>query len=345
MTKNPRSPLLCYLTIAFLYFSLSNSCFGQRTIIRGYASVTGSYQRDSLNASLGEQVLFITSQINDRMSFLGESVFKFSPASPTTFDVSIERIIMKYNFYGNHSILAGKVHTPISFWNYTYHHGVVFTPTIDRPLFFAADIIPFHTTGAGLQAANLGPHKIGYDFFVGNGIGSTDLKDNDKRKSVTAAIRFRPILKVKEFTVALHYYNDAIAKGAKMHDGGINGYKTNQQVWTGSAVYFGEKYEAIVEGITEKNHTDTTGTKHTNAAYVYAGMRIKDKLVPYLKLDGIHYQKGQLLFPEGHNIFSFIAGVRYELNYLSVLKFEFEHVNTEVIKAFDKASLQWSVGF
>lgn len=345
MCRYFQTKFLFWSIVVFSNFPLVNSCFSQTTVIRGYASVTGSYQRDSLNVALGEQVLFITSQISDRMSFLGESVFKFSNKSPTDFDVSIERIIMKYNFHSNHSIIAGKIHTPVSYWNYTYHHGVVFTPTIERPLFFAANIIPFHSKGAGVQAANLGAHKFGYDFFIGSGIGSSDIKDNDNRKSLTAAIRFRPILKVKEFTMGFHYYNDYISKGAKMHHGSINRFNTKQHIWTASLVYFGEKFEAITEGITEYNRTDTTGSKHITAAYAYAGVRIKDKLVPYIKADAMHYQKGQLLYPEGQNLFSIIAGMRYELNYLSVLKLEFEHLNRQVANSYNSLSLQWSVGF
>ena len=123
----------------------------QRTQIRGFVDALAYYQNGKVNFGLGEQDLFITSEINERLSFLGETVFKFSPESPTDFNISVERIILKYNYTGNHSVLLGKHHTPVNYWNDTYHHGRVFFPTIDRPLLFALGIIPLHTTGVSLQ--------------------------------------------------------------------------------------------------------------------------------------------------------------------------------------------------
>src|SRR5918993_5682162 len=128
----------------------------QTTVIKGFVDVNAIFRNDKLSFNLGEQDLFITSELNDRFSFLGESVFRFSGASPTTFDVSIERVVLKYNFSGNHNLLLGKHHTPINYWNDTYHHGRVFFPTIGRPLLFAANIFPWHTTGISLQGQNLG---------------------------------------------------------------------------------------------------------------------------------------------------------------------------------------------
>jgi hypothetical protein len=83
-------------------------------------------------------------------------------------------------------LLVGKHHTPVNYWNYTYHHGRVFFPTIERPLLFEAEIIPLHTNGISLQGQNLGSAKFGYDVMIGNGLGSSDITDNDNRKSITA---------------------------------------------------------------------------------------------------------------------------------------------------------------
>ncbi len=347
-----KSLIMKAVCIVAMFCWTSSKCICQITqslIMRGYASITATYQNDTSNFGLGEQVLFFTSQISDRTTILAESVFKFSPGSPTSYNVSIERIILKSNIFGNHNLLIGKQHTPVSYWNYTYHHGVVFSPTIDRPLFFAAEIIPLHTTGIGLQAANLTQYKIGYDFLVGNGIGASEVKDNDKRKSITAAFRLHPIPTGigKELTLGMCYYNDVIARGAKMHDGSINHYKTNQQIGTASFSYFGSHFEGIAEGIAEYNHTDTMGTQKTTAGYLYAGIRFSDtsKLVPYLKADYIHYEKGEIFHMDGSNVFSLIAGIRYEINYLSVLKLEFQHSNNDLTGAANKVALQWSVGF
>lgn len=312
------------------------------TQIRGFIDGTTTYQKGQLSFGFEEQDLFITSQLTDRISFLGESVFKFSPSSPTDFDVSIERVIFKYNYSGNNNLLFGKHHTPINYWNDTYHHGRVFYPTIYRPLLFDANIVPLHTTGVSLQGQNLGDLKFGYDFMVGNGLGSTDIQDNDKNKSVTAAIHFKP---VDGLRIGTSYYRDIVAKGAMVHGfTEATTHQVNQSLYTGSVAYFGKKFEVLAESTLAYNHTDTTGTKLTTASYIYAGVRIKDKIVPYAKLERLNYQQGEVYYHK-NNTTSFIGGIRYEISYLAVLKLEYEHDNQEIGGRTNKITAQFAIGF
>src|SRR4030081_2200813 len=102
------------ITVALLFSTAILKA--QDTQIKGFVEANTSYQNGKLNFGFGEQDLFITSRVTDRLSFLGETVFKFSPGSPTLFDVSVERIVLKYNYFGNHNILVGKHHTPINYW-------------------------------------------------------------------------------------------------------------------------------------------------------------------------------------------------------------------------------------
>ena len=113
----------CIITLGLLLIRTVSSA--QETQIRGFADFGTNYTKElpnnqiaddaQVNFILGEQDLFITSDISDRLSFLGETVFKYVAASPTRFDISIERIIMKYNIKGNHNILFGKHHTPVNY--------------------------------------------------------------------------------------------------------------------------------------------------------------------------------------------------------------------------------------
>ena len=226
-TKIPKAVFFYWLICCS--FLLSTRAFSQNTTIKGFADVLASYDKKT-SFGFDEQDLFITSQLNDRFSFLGESVFKYDKSAASNFTVSIERIIVKYNYYGNHNIILGKVHTPINYWNDTYHHGRVFYPTIGRPLLFSAEIIPLHTTGVNFQGHDLGNLKFGYDFMIGNGLGSSPVEDNDKYKSITAAVHLKPIEKMR---IGASYYNDVVSKGATVEGKTIN-WKVNQQLITGS---------------------------------------------------------------------------------------------------------------
>ncbi|MCW3113943.1 MAG: hypothetical protein JWR18_2339 [Segetibacter sp.] len=335
-----KNKLLNYVFFILLFLVTQHS-FAQKTVIRGFVDVLANYEKGKFGFGLGEQDLFITSELNDRISFIGESVFKFSVSSPTQFNVSIERVVFKYNFYGNHNLLVGKVHTPVNYWNYTYHHGRVLFPTIERPLLFSADIIPLHNTGIGLQGQNFGPQKFGYDLFVGNGIGASEINDNDNRKSVTAGVHISPR---DGLTVGVSYYNDEVAKGAHMHEGRTNLYDVKQSLYSGSVAYFGKKFELLAEGTLGNNYSDTTGSKGTFAGYLYAGIKIKEKLVPYIRFDNITYKSGEVYY-RNNNLAAAIAGLRYEINYLSVVKLEFKHSYAEIGGKSDRVSAQFAIGF
>ncbi len=327
-------------SVGIICFLLSMQLFGQNTTIRGFADTGFSVLDDKFSFYLGEQDLFITSELNDRISFLGETVFKFDFGSSTEFSVGVERIILKYNYKGNHNILIGKHHTPINYWNDTYHHGRLFFPTIDRPLLFAAGIVPLHTLGIGFQAQNLGNLRFGYDVMIGNGIGSTEVLDNDQHKSWTAAVHIKPVDKLR---LGASYYNDVISKGADAHHHVVD-WQVNQQLLTGSVAYFGKKYELLTEFTLALNHTDTTGTAVSNIMYLYGGYRLTEKWIPYFRIDYLKYGEGEIYF-DNDNTTAFLLGLRYQINYLAVVKLEYQVENFENNESINRIKAQIAVGF
>jgi|SRR6185437_1163964 len=327
--------------ICLVIFSASPKVsIGQDTQIKGFIDFLTTYSNKKASFGFDEQDLFITSVLSNKISFLGESVFKFNPASATDFSVSVERVIIYYNLKGNNNLVFGKVHTPINYWNDTYHHGRVFYPTIERPLLFAADIIPLHTVGVGFKGNDLGSSKFGYDLFIGNGLGSTEVLDNDKYKSITAAIHIIPVGKLR---LGISWYNDVVSKGANV-EGKIINWKVNQNLFTASVSQFGKKFEVLAESTAGINYTDTTGSRTTFASYIYAGYKVKDKIIPYIRFDDLHYQNGEIFYNK-NNTTSIVAGVRYEINYLAVLKIEYQYQHSELFNYTNKVTAQFAIGF
>lgn len=319
---------------------ISGNLYSQNTSIKGFVDVRTAVEKSKLSFGLGEQDLFITSELSDRFSFLGESVFKFDAESHTQFSVSIERIVVKYNFSGNHNILIGKHHTPLNYWNDTYHHGRLFFPTIDRPLLFAAEIIPLHTSGVSIQGHDLGKAKFGYDLMLGNGLGSSEITDNDKFKSISAAVHVKPVDRLR---IGASYYYDIISKGANIHDRMIS-KKVNQHLLSGSVAYFGKKIEVLTEATAGSNKTDSTGNKHTLGAYFYGGYKVTRDLTPYFRWDRVHYQQGELFFMK-NNAWAFLVGLRFQINFLAVIKLEYQHQHMETTGTGNKVTAQVAIGF
>ncbi len=342
-------PIFVLLLVGLLLGTAQQS-LAQRTQIRGFVDVVSYYQNGKLNFGLGEQDLFITSEISQRLSFLGETVFKYSFDSPTSFDISVERIILKYNYSGNHSILIGKHHTPINYWNDTYHHGRVFFPTVDRPLLFSQYFIPLHTTGISLQGQNLGRLRFGYDAMLGNGLGSGDIEDNNVFKSLTLAVHVKP---TNGLRIGASFYHDVISKGSTIHNhsGGSNIIalnRINQDILTGSLVYndsvFHKKFELLAESSMAMNRSDSLGTQRAIASYAYAGLRVTDKVIPYIRIDDILYNNREVYFMD-NNTRSYVGGVRYEINYLAVVKLEYQHTKSHMHSDSDNIIFQIAVGF
>ncbi len=339
MTRS-KLPLILFLTLCTCIYS-GKKLQAQNTQIKGFVAATAYAADDGkIGFGIGEQDLFITSELNEHISFLGETVFKYVPSSPTEFNVSVERIIMKYNFKGNHNFLIGKHHTPTHYWNDTYHHGRVFFPTVERPLMFAALTLPIHTTGISLRGLNLGKSKFGYNLMIGNGIGSTEIADNDKYKSVTAEMHIKPRDKMQ---VGVSYYQDVISAGAEDH-GRVFAEKINQHLYTATIAQFGSTFELLAEATWATNKAESTGLVKSFTSYAYAGVRLNSNWIPYIRYDYLKYDDSEIYYKKD-DIKSMIVGLRYEVTYLVVLKMEYQHQNSEVNGQTDIVNTQIAIGF
>lgn len=327
------------LVSSVLWMCCSQNMNSQNTKIRGFVDIGSRYDDDKVSFDFGEYDLFITSELNENFSFLGETVFRYN-REDKAFEVGIERAIINYNYQGNHNILIGKQHTPIIYWNETYHHGRVFFPTVGRPLLFESDIIPLHTTGIAFQGQNLGKLKFGYNVLVGNGLGSEDITDNDKYKSVTTAIHIKPADKLQ---VGATFYYDIISEGAQIHHYIVD-EKTRQQLYTGSLAYFGSTFEVLAEATFMNNNTDSRGNNKSLATYLYSGYRIRDKWVPYIRLDYLDYKNSDPYLDNSDTV-SVVTGLRYEVNYLIVVKLEYQHEDQKVVGSLNKLTAQLAIGF
>ena len=91
----------------------------------------------------------------------------------------MERARLKYEYREWLSVIVGKMHTPVNYWNDVYHHGRLWFPVIDRPRSFGTSV-PIHTLGLRLQGQNIGKLRFGYDLVIGNGMSSNDVTDGSR---------------------------------------------------------------------------------------------------------------------------------------------------------------------
>jgi hypothetical protein len=320
-----------------LVFGLSVSlAYGQkpRTQFNGFGHIEhqfdpGEGHEKSANFTIGEHDFFVTSAINNKISFLGEYVIRFNSNSATTFLPSIERSFLKFNYYKNHNIIVGKVHTPVNYWNDVYHHGRLFFPVIERPIAFS-HLVPLHTTGVQFQGQNLGDANFGYDIVYGNGISSSDGLPNEWLPSITAAVHFKP---KPNFRIGASYYHSLVRNAVRgSHVGHLNPrnveytgpiYKGDVRfnLFSASAAYFGDKVEVLDEFSYNHTQSDSLGGANNFSNFLYAGYRINEKSVPFIQVDFMHISRADL-YTYPYNVSQIAIGYRHEFTPYVNLKVE-----------------------
>jgi opacity protein-like surface antigen len=295
--------------------------------------------QDATNSyfSLGEQDFFVTSKLSKRISFLGETVVRYDSKSPSYFIPSIERMQIKFDYFKNHSLVVGKIHTPVNYWNDTYHHGRIFFPTIDRPYAFTY-LVPIHTLGLRLQGQNLGALRFGYDIVSGNGISSTDFTNPGLNSSFLAGVHFKP---VDNLRIGVSYYYDFIENNfSGVHSGHAGSahsvpattFKGNVdfELFSASISYFGNKFEVLNEFALNKTRTDTLGIALNYSNFIYLGYRIKDKFTPLVAFDFVEIAEKELHVTRTAKN-KMVLGFKYEFSPMMNLKFHAERYSTHAL--------------
>jgi hypothetical protein len=324
------------ITIIFLiYGSISLKAQEKSTRFNGFGhSEYTLVNKDSIDSyfSLGEHDFFVTSNLSKRISFLGEYVFRFNTKSATSFLPSIERSFVKFNYYKGHSIIGGKIHSPVNYWNDVYHHGRVFFPVIDRPFAFSY-MIPLHTLGLQVQGQNLGKLGFGYDFVFGNGISSSDAFQGAFSPSYTAAVHIKPIDGMR--LGISHYYNRLDQNTSGAHIGhlitpgntGAPNYKgpVDFNLSCVSMAWFGKRFEFLNEYAYNTSRTDSLGEAYNFSNFTYLGYRINEKSIPFILVDYLRIADNDLHVFKNEQL-KLAVGYRHEINYLVNVKIQAEHI-------------------
>jgi hypothetical protein len=334
---------------------LPSLALSQNTQIKGFANVNlnSTLRSDSTDANqsfvLGQYDLFITSQVSEEISFLGESVFEYDEGEG--FVIDLERVILKYDINDHYSISMGKFHSPLGYWNNRYHHGTVLQPTINRPNSVAFEdeggILPIHETGAQFNAENFGARNWGLNVAVSNGIAGNAISDWNNKKSVMTNVHFEPR---EDFKVLFSSYHEKfnlkdIQIDSDSNSDSIRSGNNRLMVFNTSVAYMSpsSKLEFIAEYFHIINTLNSENSKKTQTGIIYAGYKLA-KITPYLTYDFSLYDRGQAYYKE-NNSSALTFGLRHQFNNLSVVKLEYCMSKTDLTSNSQGIKLQFAVGF
>lgn len=319
-----------------------------RTILRGFLNVDyltgGNNTGHKSGFYLGQYDLYITSRVTDRISFLGETVFEFDDVKQD-FGVDVERAAMQFALTDHLRLTAGKVHTPIGYWNNAYHHGLVMQPTIARPqvVQFEDDggPLPIHTLGLQFSGRDLSDAHLGFDLLVGNGLGNRPMPDDvNDSQAISAAVHSQVTTSLR---VGLSGYRDRLASGSSTLRGGILSDPMTQTIAGGFVSYFDDRAEAVLEGHGISN--ESAGRTTTSPGwFFYGGLRVTEKLVPYVLHDDLRLADNDPYYFSEHTRRE-ILGLRYEQASTAVYKLEVRSIDRVIAARATELAAQVAVAF
>ena len=122
-------------------------------------------ERDVLEGFLvGQLVGHGNAELSQRLSLFGELS---ATARETAYSIEVERIILRYHFIDALKLSVGRYHTPNSYWNTAYHHGLWLQTSVARPelIKVGGTFLPVHFVGA-MAEGDIGTAKRQIDHWT-----------------------------------------------------------------------------------------------------------------------------------------------------------------------------------
>jgi hypothetical protein len=270
---------------------------------------------------VGQLVGHGNAHMSERVSFFGEAS---ATARPDGYAFEIERAILRYDFADALKLSVGRYHTPISYWNTAYHHGLWLQTSVARPeiIKVGGRFMPVHFIGLLAEGMlNTGVTSFSYEVGVGNGRGSNlarggDAGDVNRSRATLAAARLRPF----DYGLQLggSIYMDRVPAATTSLDERIT---SAHLVWDRGAP------ELIAEYAWVRHEPDAGSAFMSEGWYAHAGYRLGGpfyRFKPYLRAERLDANAADPVFTgvvEDYR--ASVAGLRYDFDAFASIKGEY----------------------
>jgi hypothetical protein len=286
----------------------------------------------------GQFVLHLNSALSSKVSFFSELSFTARPDAGTGtppapgFNFEVERSIIQFQQNDYFKASFGRYHTPINYWNETFHHGAWLQTTISRPemVQFGGSFLPIHFVGALVEgAAPAGGLNVNYNFGLGNGRSGVinragDWGDINNNRAWLVNLFSRPGA-LYGFQFGGSVYRDMVTPV-----GTLAGQAFHEWIESAHVVWNKENPELIAEfaNVTHQEVGESL-TSNSQAWYVQTAYRlpgIARLWKPYYRFEYIHIPRSDKLFTTVPSLALSTVGVRYDISSFAALKFEWRNL-------------------
>jgi hypothetical protein len=294
----------------------------------------------------GQLVGHVTSALSARFALFSEVTLTTSDdtayahsAAPSTgayhVTADVHRMVLKYTHSDVLKLSIGRFHTPISYWNVTFHHGPWLQTTVARPqmLDFASPFLPLHFTGAFAEGAlPTGRAGLGYVVGIGNGRGGGPGRpdapgDANNDRAWVARLTAKPEwLRGLEIGAATSHDEASLVYGEARVDYG-------ERIWNASVALTNERPEILAEYIALRHRRAEGPTSYTSQAwYVQAAWRFRGldgRVKPYARWEELRPQAADPLMAAVTKTRTLLGGVRVDVSDYVALKAEYQHLRRD----------------
>lgn len=304
---------------------------------------------------LGEISLFMTSEISERVSFLGELVF-YPFSTVPRYVLEWQRVSLRYALSDHFNITIGRMHTALGFWNHAYHHGSWLQTTIFRPEIYRFEynngLLPVHTIGiefSGAQAFH--PVDVEYRLGVVNGRAKDiqsvhNFNDENDSKAVSALVNVKPHL-FEGLQIGANVYIDRIPPNPNPAGGApVRNDQIDERIVGGHLVYLEQGVELLGEIFKIYHYDRASGNDFgTVGYYVQGGYKI-EKWTPYYRFDFINLAEGDPFFiPLQTDISKHTLGARWDILTWNALKLEYGRIHRPDLEREQSLNINSSFAF
>jgi hypothetical protein len=271
---------------------------------------------------VGQLVGHGNARMSERVSVFGEIS---ATAQTGGYALELERAIVRYDFIDEFKLSVGRYHTPASYWNTAFHHGLWLQTSVARPeiIKIGGRFIPVHFVGAMAEGTlNAGKTSLSYEAGVGNGRGSVvsragDAGDINRARASLVAARLRPFDNGLQIGGALYFDRVEVTPAS-----------FDEQISSVHAVWDRGAPELIAEFARVKHDPRGTGEEAiSDGWYAHAGWRLPGafyRFKPYVRVEHVDVNMNDPVFtPALSDYRAGIAGLRYDFDALAALKGEY----------------------
>lgn len=285
---------------------------------------------------IGQGVAQINFNLDDRLSVFSEMTA--TARKNEDFEFEVERLFVRYDFSDQYKLSVGRFHTPLGYWNASFHHGSWLQSTVGRPetVKFGSNVLPIHFVGALLEG-NIVDSDFGYRVGIGNGRSEEindpgDFGDGNNNRAWLLSGNYRPLGR-RRLEAGFSIYVDEVSPSG--------GLAVEEVLYTGYVALQSETPELIIEA-THAEHDSAAGDGSADSIYAQVAYRLSGKaatLKPYLRVEYLDVDDDDpLLGPLDLDYEGIIAGLRWDFSAYATLKAE---VRSEEFGSEDRRSSVW----